>query len=169
MVPSGTVLTYQAQVTSTGYFSSPSDVVQAIIQALSQNNIAVRDQSISQDVLSTIVSPVTGNIDFQLTLTLQTNSDFNAVTDIQGIVDHAIYVDTNVFPTSTIPNVTVPGGAFSSTGQPAQAVSSASVSGIGSSLGSIFQSGVNSFALLMVGVILAVVLIVAGKSRGVLA
>jgi hypothetical protein len=163
MVPAGTILTYQAKGRS-GYFQGESDLVQELNIQFAQNHLVMRDYHSSWTSITGAVDAYLGGpSDFQFTATIQTNGDFNAVGDISSIADHAIYQVTGTMPASTVPNMTIPGQAPADTGQPGQVAPK-----LGSSpfdLSSLFQSGVNSFALLMVGVILAVVLIVAGKSR----
>jgi hypothetical protein len=179
MVPSGSVLTYQAQCTTDGSFQTPNDVLTQVNQTCSQSGISLRDSNVTAGILDTILSPVNGALDFQLTLTVQTSSDFNAVSDIQGIIDHGVYLATNAMPISSIPNVTVPGGASTPTGQPGQtaATNPAKVHVCGDpSWGflddpaqyfkCLTQGAATGFSLLMIGVILAVVLIIAGKHKG---
>jgi hypothetical protein len=170
MIPSGTVITYQAKG-RTGFFQGESDLVQEMNTEFSQSNIVMRDyHSAWTSVSASVDAYLGGPSDFQFTATLQTNADFNSAQDVASIADHAIYQVTGTLPSSTVPSITLPGSSSSaSTGQPAQSTPSATsslfdFSGITSSL----QSGVNGFALLMVGVILAVVLIIAGKSRSIL-
>jgi len=168
LVPAGSVLTYQAKGRS-GYFQSESDLVQELNIEFAQQNIVMRDYHSSwTSVTGAVDAYLGGPSDFQFTATLQVNADFNSPQDIASIADHAIYQVTGTLPSSTIPNVTIPSGQTQATGQPAQATPAASSSGDVLGLGSLFQSGVNSFALLMVGVILAVVLIIAGKHRSII-
>ena len=168
MLPAGSVLTYQAKGRS-GYFQGESDLVQELNIEFAQNNIIMRDYHSSfTSVTGAVDAYLGGPADFQFTATLQTNADFGSVQDVASIANHAIYQVTGTLPTSTVPNVTLPGGSTPSTGQPAQAKPAAASSGDVLGLGSLFQSGVNNFALLMVGVILAVVLIVAGKHKAIL-
>lgn len=165
MLPAGTVLTYQAKGRS-GYFQSESDLVQELNVEFAQNNLVMRDYHSSwTSILGSVDAYLGGPSDFQFTATIQLNADFGAVGDVASIADHAIYQVTGTLPSSTVPNVTLPGHAATSTGQPGQATPAATG---GFDLGGLLQGGVNSFALLMAGVILAVVLIIAGKSRSIL-
>jgi hypothetical protein len=169
MVPAETILNYQAKGI-TQYFQSADQVAQDMNPILSQQNITIRDfHTTVTGIVGSVDAYLGGPADFQLTASLQTSADFGAVADIQSIVDNSIYQITGKLPVSTIPGITVPGNAPAITGSPAQALASATSSLTGTAsnwFSNIFQSGINSFALLMVGVILAVVLIVAGKNKG---
>lgn len=167
MVPAGSIITYQAKC-QTGWAQSPDNVAQEINVQLSQSNVAMRDYTTSAIGVTDVAGQYIGvPVYFELTATLQTNVDFNSIDDVRQIIDHAVYMTTDNMPVSSVPNVTLPGAIASSTGQPSQAAPA--IGGTASSwFSNIFQSGINSFALLMVGVILAVVLIVAGKHRAIL-
>jgi hypothetical protein len=162
------VLTYQAKGTTT-YFQGESDIVAGLTGTFAQANITLRDyHSAWTSTMGAVDAYLGGPADFQFTATLQTSADFSSADDIRSIADHGIYNVTGKLPASTIPNVTVPKGISSDTGQPGQATPAAAEAGDLLGIGGILQGGVNSFALLMVGVILAVVLIVAGKHRDII-
>lgn len=175
MVPAGSILTYQAKGTS-GWFPNQSDVTQQLNTDFAQNNIVMRDfhfvttpSSVVQSVDAYLGAPT----NYQFTATLQVNTDFNSPQDVASIADHSLYTVTGNLPASTIPSVTTPNDGATSTGQPTQSTPtgvdlSSIFGGSSGGLGGILQGGINSFALLMVGVILAVVLIIAGKSRNIL-
>lgn len=166
MVPAGTVLTYQAQITTSGSFQTPDDVIQKMNQILGHAGISVRDFHVDAGILDTILSPVNGKLQFQLTATLQTSSDFGAVADIQSIADHGVYMATDMLPASTIPNITVPGGAPGSTGQPGQTFVGAGITGIEDTIKQ-FISGITGTMMLIVLTILGVVLILASRTKSV--
>jgi hypothetical protein len=166
MVPAGTVLTYQAQITTNGAFQTPDDVIQQMNQVFAQSNIAMRDYHIDAGILDTILSPVNGKLQFQLTATLQTLADFGAIQDIQSIADHGVYMATDALPTSTVPNITFPGGTQSSTEQPGQAPAGAGITGIEDTIKK-FISGITGTMMLIVLTILGVVLILASRTKSV--
>lgn len=168
MIPSGTVLAYQAKGKS-GYFQSESDLVQELNSEFAQANIVMRDyHSAWTSTIGAVDAYLGGPADYQFTATLQTTADFGSADDIRSIADHALYQVTGTLPASTIPNMTVPKGVPTDTGQPEQATPAAASTGDILGLGSLLQGGVNSFALLMAGVILAVVLIIAGKHKAII-
>ena len=170
MVPSGSILTYQAKGT-TSWFPSESDIVQEINVDLAQAGVVMRDYKYvpsAQSMVASVDAYLGAPTAYQFTATLQVNADFNSPQDVASLVDHALYTVTGTLPASTVPNVTIPGNAAATTGQPGQTAVVAGTSSGEFDLSSLFESGVNSFALLMVGVILAVVLIVAGKSRSII-
>lgn len=169
MIPAGTILTYQAKG-RTKAFQGEGDLVQELNTEFAQNNLVMRDYHSSwTSTIGSIDAFLGAPADFQFTATIQLNADFGSVQDVASIANHAIYQITDTLPSSSVPNITIPNQAASTTGQPTQSGSTASSSSSGSSfLSGLFQGGVNDFALLMVGVILAVVLIIAGKSRSIL-
>lgn len=168
MVPAGSVLTYQAQVTTSGSFQTPDDVVQQMNQTLGQSNIAMRDYHVGSGILDTILSPINGKLQFQLTATLQTNVDFNAVDDVRSIADHGIYMATDALPVSTIPNITLPGSTTPGlTGQPGGATTPGpNISGIGDAITSAL-SGLQGTVMLVIFAILGVVFLLASKTKGI--
>lgn len=168
MVPTGSIVTYQGKC-QTGWAQSPDNVAQEINIQLSQGNVAMRDYTTSAIGVTDVAGQYIGvPVYFELTATLQTNIEFNSVDDVRSIVDHAVYMVTDNMPVSTVPNVTVPGAnTTASTGQPSQ-IQQRAGSTISDWFSNLLQGGINSFALLMVGVILAFVLIVAGKNRAIL-
>lgn len=167
MVPAGSVLTYQATIATSSSFQTADDVVQQMNQTLGQSNISMRDYHIGAGILDTILAPVNGKLQFQLTATLQTNADFNSVSDVQSIADHGIYMATDALPlASSVPNVTIPGGASSSTGQPGQADVSAAASSIENSISGLF-AGVQGTIMLIVLTILGLVLILGSRTRSI--
>jgi len=178
MVPAGSVLTYQAKSQTTGYLQTEQDIAQTFNTNAQQNNLAVRDYHVSTSFLDQLGSVVNPYVPFEFTATIQTNVDFAQLTDIQGICDHGLYMETGSMPVSSIPNITVPGMAAASTGQPSQQSSQGAATHVcgdpswscfsdpAQCISCFFQDTTKTFALVMVGVVLAVILIVAGKSKG---
>ena len=177
--PAGTVITYQAEGNSNGYTQSSNDIISTFQSYLSQNNLALRDQTINATSFAAQINGVlTGSVPFELIATIQTNVDFADVTDVQKICDHGLYMETNTMPVSSTPSVTLPGSAPQSTGQPSQGMAGTPTVHVcgdpswgflndpGQWFTCAFQNTTNTFALVMVGVILAVILIIAGKQKG---
>ena len=176
--PAGTVITYQAKSQTTGYLQTENDIYQTFNTNAQQNNLAVRDYNVSTSFLDQLGSVVNPYIPFQFTATLQANVDFADVTDVQKICDHGLYMETNTMPVSSTPSVTLPGSAPQSTGQPSQGMAGTPTVHVcgdpswgflndpGQWFTCAFQNTTNTFALVMVGVILAVILIIAGKQKG---
>lgn len=181
MLPAGTILTYQAKGRA-GFFTTEGDIAQALNTGLAQANMAMRDYHLSSTSIAGAVDAYLGGpFDFTWTATVQTSADFANIYDIQSILDGILSDNTSGTVSSSIPNITLPVGAPSIRDVVAQgslpaATTSAGITGqpgqggLSSSnpFSDFLQSGVNSFALLAAGAIVAVVLIVGGKSRGVL-
>lgn len=191
MIPAGTILTYQAQITASGWFQSTDAVILQMNRVFSQSNIKMIDYHVAGEILDTIKSYVTGYLNIQLTATLQTSVDFNAVDDIRGIADHGIYMAVDAMPTSTIPNITLPGmalppgtigvptpGATLPTGESIQTGTGSNVPhkcgdpswGLTDDPGQYIQclfSGITGTVMLLVLTILGVVLILAGRTKSI--
>jgi len=178
--PAGTVITYQAEGNSNGYTQSSNDIISTFQSYLSQNNLALRDQTINATSFAAQINGVlTGSVPFELIATIQTNVDFADVTDVQKICDHGIYLAVDAMPQSSTPHVVLPSGALVNTGQPSQGTAGKPTVHVcgdpswgflddpGQWLTCAFQNTTNTFAFVMVGVILAVILIIAGKHKGI--
>jgi len=134
-----------------------------------QQNIAVRDYNLQgPSLLDKVFNSVPGSqpVPYQLTMTLQTRADFGAAGDVQAITDHAIYNQIGSLPSSSLPNMTLPGGKSQTTGEPGQ-VTPKPEETIADKISAFFGKLENGFVLIVVGVILAVVLIIAGKHKGI--
>lgn len=102
IVQSGTLLNYSAEI-NTSFFSSVADALSAIAATLQSSGIDVTNSQNNSGILATLESAVT--LSGQTTgITLQVqvnNSGYAQATDLQSIIDSAVYSATGSMPVSS--------------------------------------------------------------------
>ena len=159
MILAGTQLVWSGTVkrTVSDVLKDQNGLIASINAEIAANNINVLSYSSSlPDVISQLLA--IGNFSFQLTLTVSPVVAFNQATDIQDIINHAVYDQTGQLPASS--SITEIGGQ--STGNPSAPSPTNLFSGIGSSVGSALSGVINgtlgtlswqTYAVMAVGII----------------
>lgn len=173
MVSSGSIVTYQAKLSSPSFsWETPASIEQQVAGIIQGSGLIVEDSTITDPSFTDILISSTGAaLPFGMTLHIQANSNWGSPNDIRSVVDNAIYQVTGSLPqSSSVPLVQDPNASSSTpTGQVSQATPSSS-GGVQSSLTG-FLDSVKSDALILglaaIGILIGLAVLQGRASRAV--
>ena len=101
-VAPGALLNYSAEI-NTSFFSSVADALSAIAATLQSSGIGVTNSQNNSGILSTLESAITlSGQTTGITLEIQVNnSGYAQATDLQSVIDSAVYTATGSMPLSS--------------------------------------------------------------------